>query len=126
MIGTMATRKPAILEIGGESGYAASKAAITTAAKYLAAELGPFGIRVNNVLMGWMWGEPVKAYVAMAAQQAGVDEQVIYDGIAKDIPLRRIVTDEECARAALMLLSDYSSAVTGASLDANGGMFIPA
>jgi len=38
--------------------------------------------------------------------------------------LRRIVKDEECARAALFLVSDYASGITGAQLDANGGQFM--
>ena len=32
---------------------------------------------------------------------------------------------DECARAALFLVSDYASAVTGAALDANGGAYMP-
>ena len=56
-----------------------------------------------------------------SAKAQGVPEKQITDAIAATIPLRRLVTDDECARAALMLLSDYASAVTGATLDANGG-----
>ena len=52
---------------------------------------------------------------------AGYPEKQITDAIAANIPLRRIVTDDECARAALMLISDYASSVTGATLDSNGG-----
>jgi enoyl-[acyl-carrier-protein] reductase (NADH) len=40
--------------------------------------------------------------------------------------LRRLVTDTECARAALFLISDYASGVTGAVLDSNGGETFPA
>ena len=50
-----------------------------------------------------------------------------YDGvkpIAANIALGRIVTDDECARAAMFLISDYASAITGAILDTNGGEFI--
>jgi enoyl-[acyl-carrier-protein] reductase (NADH) len=54
-----------------------------------------------------------------------VPEQQLIDGVAANIPLRRIVTDDECARAALFLISDYSSAVSGAVLDANGGEGLP-
>ncbi|MCB1677574.1 MAG: SDR family oxidoreductase [Halioglobus sp.] len=125
-INTMATRKPAIMAAGGESGYAASKAALAAATKYLAAELGSSGIRVNSALMGWMWGAPVQGYVEYAAEQQGVSQEEIIAPIARNIPLGRIVTDEECARAALFLVSDYASAVTGASLDVNGGEYMPA
>jgi NAD(P)-dependent dehydrogenase (short-subunit alcohol dehydrogenase family) len=121
IISTMATIKPHT----GEAGYAASKGALYVAAKYLAQELGPHQIRVNVVRMGWMWGVPVQQYIAYAAKQQGVPEQRLIDGVAANIPLRRIVSDDECARAALFLTSDHASAVTGAVLDANGGEALP-
>jgi enoyl-[acyl-carrier-protein] reductase (NADH) len=34
-------------------------------------------------------------------------------------------TDDDCAKAALFLVSDYANAITGAALDANGGDFMP-
>lgn len=122
MINTMAMRKvPPI----GEAGYAASKSALATAVKYLATELGPDNIRVNTVLMGWMWGTPVETYVNWQAQENGIPVEDIKQQIAADIPLRRIPPDEECARAALFMISDYASVVTGAALDVNGGHYMP-
>jgi NAD(P)-dependent dehydrogenase (short-subunit alcohol dehydrogenase family) len=117
MINTMATIKPFV----GEAGYAASKGALLVAAKYLAIELGPNNIRVNTARMGWMWGAPVEGYVGLMAQAQGVSQKQIVDGIAANIPLRRLVLDDECARAALFLVSDYASAITGAIIDVNGG-----
>lgn len=117
MVNTMATIKP----FPGEAGYATSKGALLTAAKYLAIEFGPSNIRVNTIRPGWMWGPPVQAYVEHAARTQGVAQNKITDGIAARIALRRIVSDRECARAALFLLSDYASGVTGAVLDVNGG-----
>jgi NAD(P)-dependent dehydrogenase (short-subunit alcohol dehydrogenase family) len=117
MVNTMATVKP----FAGEAGYATSKGALLTAAKYLAIELGPSNIRVNTARPGWMWGSPVHAYVEHAARAQGVSQTKITDEVAARIALRRIVTDRECARAALFLLSDYASGVTGAVLDVNGG-----
>lgn len=116
-VSTMATIKPHV----GEAGYAASKGGLNVVSRYLATELGPHGIRVNVVRMGWMYGEPVQHYIRHAAKQQGVPEQQVYDSIAARVPLRRLVTDDECARAALFLASDHASAVTGAVLDANGG-----
>lgn len=120
MINTLATRKP----FPGESGYAASKGALTVAAKFLARELGAYGIRVNSVFMGWMWGAPVQGYVKHAAEQQQVPQEQIIAQIAANIPLGHIPTDDDCAKAALFLVSDYAKAVTGASLDANGGEFM--
>lgn len=117
MVNTMATAKP----FPGEAGYATSKGALLTATKYLAIELGPSNIRVNTARPGWMWGPPVQAYVEHAARTRGVPQNKITDEVASRIALRRIVSDRECARAALFLLSDYASGVTGAVLDVNGG-----
>lgn len=122
MINTMAVRQVPPL---GEAGYAASKAALATSVKYLAKELGPHRIRVNTVHMGWMWGAPVQGYVAWQAQQLGVPEEQLKAQIAAGIPLGDIPTDDECARAALFMVSDYASAVTGAALDVNGGAWMP-
>lgn len=126
MINTQATRKPVVLEFGGESGYAASKGALTVASKYLAKELGGYGIRVNTALMGWMWGDPVKGYMQFTAANEGITEEEAIGQVTKNIPLGRIPTDDECAKAALFLVSDYAAAVTGATLDVNGGEFMPA
>lgn len=117
MVNTMATMKP----FPGEAGYATSKGALLTATRYLAIELGPSNIRVNTIRPGWMWGPPVQAYVEHSARTRGIAQNKITDEIASRIALRRIVSDRECARAALFLLSDYASGVTGAVLDANGG-----
>ena len=120
-ISSMATVKPHT----GEIGYAASKGAINVASKYLALELGVHNIRVNVARMGWMLGVPVQNFVSHAAKEQGVPEKQFYDAVAANIALRRLVTDTECARAALFLLSDYASGVTGAVLDANGGETFP-
>jgi NAD(P)-dependent dehydrogenase (short-subunit alcohol dehydrogenase family) len=122
MINTMAVRQVPPL---GEAGYAASKAALATSVKYLAKELGPQQIRVNTVHMGWMWGAPVQGYVQWQAQQSGISEEALKAQIAAGMALGRIPTDDECARAALFLASDYASAITGAALDVNGGAWMP-
>ena len=124
MINTMATRKPFVLEFGGEAGYAASKGALTTTAKYLAKELGGHGIRVNTALMGWMWGLPVETFVKFTANNEQISEEEAMGQITRNIPLGHIPTDTDCAKAALFLISDYAAAVTGATLDVNGGEFM--
>ncbi|MFA5938071.1 MAG: SDR family oxidoreductase [Sinimarinibacterium sp.] len=122
MINTMAAR---VVPPLGEAGYAASKAALANAAKYLAKEVGQDNIRVNTIHMGWMWGAPVQGYFEWQAQEKKVSVESMKAKIAATIPLGRIPTDDECARAALFLVSDYASAVTGAALDANGGSYMP-
>jgi NAD(P)-dependent dehydrogenase (short-subunit alcohol dehydrogenase family) len=120
-IGTMTTRKP----MRGEGGYAAAKAAMGNATQFLALELGEFGIRVNQAVMGWLDGPGVQFYLEMTAAEKETSTQEVYDDIASRNPLGRIPTDEACAKAVLFLLSDYSSEVTGAVLDVNGGEYMP-
>jgi len=122
MINTMAARQVPPL---GEAGYAASKAALANSAKYLAKEVGKDNIRVNSIHMGWMWGAPVQGYMEWQAQEHNVPVESLKAQVAASIPLGRIPTDDECARAALFLVSDYASAITGAALDANGGAYMP-
>jgi len=122
MVNTMAVRTIPSL---GEAGYAASKAALGNSAKWLAKELGPSGIRVNTIHMGWMWGAPVQGYMEWQANELKVPLAQLKGSVEASIPLGRMPTDDECARAALFLVSDYASAVTGAALDANGGMYMP-
>ena len=121
-VGTMSTRRP----LRGEAGYAVAKAALAMASQYMALELGEKGIRVNQAIMGWLDGPGVRFYLTMTAEQKGITEQDVYDEIASNIPVGRIPTDEACAGAILYLLSPYASEVTGATLDVNGGEYMPA
>lgn len=116
-VGTMVTKKPLL----GQGAYSISKAALMGATRQMAKEFGPYRIRVNTAVIGWMWGEPVRAYIQNEARSKGIDEKVLIDAVAANIPLGLIPPDEECAKSVLMLLSDYARMVTGAALDINGG-----
>lgn len=111
--------------IGAQAGYATSKGALSVATRALAEELAPYKIRVNTCYMGWMWGANVKAYVDGMAAKTNVDADVIKGGIEKQIPLGEMPTDKECAKGCMFLASDYAKVITGASLDINGGEFMP-
>lgn len=116
-INSMATRKIP----PRQGGYAASKGALLVAARALAVELGRYRIRVNSVLPGWMWGPSVEGYVAYTAKRRGVTEAAVIDDLTRAIPLGTIPTDGDTAGAVVFLASDLSAAVTGQTLDVNGG-----
>lgn len=122
MISTMGVKM--VLPSSGAAGYCASKAMLYNATRKLATEVGPYGIRVNSLHPGWMWGEPVQNALREAQEEWGTLEEA-YAKIASANALRRVATDDECARAGLFLASDYASAITGTSLDANAGGFLP-
>ncbi|GAA4010894.1 enoyl-ACP reductase FabI [Sphingomonas swuensis] len=81
-----------------------AKAALETATKYLAADLGKDGIRVNAISAG-----PIKT---LAASGIG-DFRYILKWNELNSPLRRNVTIEDVGGAGLYLLSDLASGVTG-------------
>ena len=121
MVNTMVVHKPLLTQIA----YGASKAALANAAAHLALEYGKYGIRVNSAFMGWMWGPAVEDHVKRQAQASGISEEEIKAEIAKLHALNIIPTDTACAKPIIFLASDYSDMVTGASLDVNGGAYIP-
>jgi len=121
MIATMVEHKP----LATQAGYGASKSALRCATKHLALELGVHKIRVNSCHMGWMWGPSVEGYFAWQAHETGKSQQELIAEVTRNIPLGEIPDDGDCAKAAMFLASDYSCAVTGASLDVNGGEFMP-
>jgi NAD(P)-dependent dehydrogenase (short-subunit alcohol dehydrogenase family) len=104
-----------------QAAYAASKGALTSAMYSLARELGPFRIRVNTVLPGWMWGPPVQAYVRFTAQTEGVPEDVVLARLTERMALPEPATDADVADAAVFLASDRARSVTGQSLLVNAG-----
>jgi NAD(P)-dependent dehydrogenase (short-subunit alcohol dehydrogenase family) len=108
-----------------EASYCASKAALLSATRSLASEVGRYQIRVNGIHMGFMWGEPVQNYMRTHPEDFGGSMERGYEQVAARHPMRRIVTDDECAHAVLFLASDYSSAMTGTAVDCNGGYFMP-
>lgn len=104
-----------------QAAYAASKGALTSAMYSLARELGPYRIRVNTVLPGWMWGPPVQAFVAFTAQTEGVPEERVLERLARRMALPELATDGDVAEAAVFLASDRARAITGQSLLVNAG-----
>src|SRR4051794_27326198 len=101
--------------------YAASKSALTGAMHHLAQEVGPAGVRVNEVTPSWMWGPPVEGFVNMTAKQRGVEPDVVLQEITGNFPLRRMVTDGEVAEVIAFLASDRAAGITGQTLFVNAG-----
>lgn len=120
-VGSQVARK--VVEHQG--GYAATKAAQASLSRYLAAELGPRGIRVNTPAIGWTMSAPARAWLEGEAAKGGPSVAEAEAAISATMALRRVPTDEECARGILIFLSDELSSVTGATLDINGGDYLP-
>src|SRR5438034_9990961 len=81
-----------------------AKASLEAAVRYLAASLGPGGIRVNAISAG-----PIKT---LAAAGIGGFSKILHF-VEKNAPLRRGVTIHEVGNTAAFLLSDLASGITG-------------
>jgi NAD(P)-dependent dehydrogenase (short-subunit alcohol dehydrogenase family) len=119
-VNSMVIRKTGAI---AEGGYAATKGALFAAARVMAHELGPHNIRVNSVVPGWMWGPNVQGYVEFMAKKRDVPNEAIVAEIASNMALKRIPTVAEVAEAVVFLASDRASAITGQTLDVNGGEY---
>jgi 3-oxoacyl-[acyl-carrier protein] reductase len=94
------------------SAYAASKGALISYTKSLAAELGPKGVRVNCVAPGWVATDMTAATLKDPSSRAEIE---------RTIPLGRVGEPAEIAGAILFLVSDLARFVQGEILNVNGG-----
>jgi enoyl-[acyl-carrier protein] reductase I len=92
-----------------------AKAALESSVRYLAADLGPNGTRVNAISAG-----PIKTLSAMGV--SGFSE--ILKSIAERAPMRRNVTQEDVGNTAAFLLSDWGKGITGQVLYVDSGVSI--
>ena len=92
-----------------------AKAALEASVRYLAADLGAEGIRVNAISAG-----PIRTLSAGGI--AGFRK--LYGPFDQIAPMRRHVTIEDCGNTAVYLASDLSSAVTGEVVYVDGGFNI--
>ncbi len=104
-------------------GYAASKGALLTTARTLAKELGADGIRVNSVVPGYIWSDKMEAYFRRLATERGVPYEAVHADVTGRTALRHIPDSAEVAEAVVFFASDLARAITGQSLDVNGGHF---
>lgn len=89
--------------------YATSKSALAGLTREMAADFGPHGVRVNSISPG------------------EIDTAILSPGTEKivaQIPLRRLGTPEEVAKAIYFLCTDQSSYVHGAEIHINGGQHV--
>ena len=96
----------------GQSNYAASKAGIIGFTKSLAREVGVRGITVNAIAPG---------FIETDMTDSLPDEQKAV--FTSQIPMGRLGTVDEIAKAVLFLASDNASYITAQTIHINGGMY---
>jgi len=92
-----------------------AKAALDMSMRYLAADLGPKGIRVNAISAG-----PIKTLAAAGVH--GISKMLEYH--RNRAPLRKNTEQEEVGDAALFLVSPLSRGITGEVLHVDGGFHV--
>jgi len=97
--------------------YNASKGALLQLTRCLAMDLAEHDIRVNCVCPGSIYTPATERHLA----HVGADRDEFLKGAADGSFLKRLGTPEEVAHAALFLVSDEASFITGANLVVDGG-----
>jgi NAD(P)-dependent dehydrogenase (short-subunit alcohol dehydrogenase family) len=96
--------------------YCMTKAAVKLLSYSLAAELGPYGVRVNAI-------HPGTIRTTMTEEdEPHLDGDDSVDEACEDIALRRIGAPDDVAKTALYLASDLGSYINGESIAVDGGM----
>jgi 3-oxoacyl-[acyl-carrier protein] reductase len=100
---------------GGYAHYGAAKAAIAHYTRYLAQDLGPYGITANCIAPGVIATGRIMQTVLPGSSAANQNR-------TEQIALRRLGTVEDCARVVEFLATDLSDYVTGAVIPIDGGI----
>jgi 3-oxoacyl-[acyl-carrier protein] reductase len=95
----------------GQTNYAASKGAINSFTRALAAELAPRGVTVNAIAPGFIETD----MSAAVRNKAG-------DKLKDFIPMRRLGLPSDIAKAAVFLATDDASYITGQVITVDGGL----
>jgi enoyl-[acyl-carrier protein] reductase I len=102
----------ALRNVPGYNTMGLAKASLEASVRYLAASLGPKGVRVNGISAG-----PIKTLAASGIKGFGK----ILDVVATNAPLRRNVTIDDVGNVAAFLLSDLAAGVTSEITYVDGG-----
>ena len=90
----------------------------------LAAELGPYGIRVNAIVPGPIEGDRSENVFRTRADLDNTSVDEVKHFFTKDIPIGRLPTEQEVADSAIFLASGLSSGIHGQIIQVDGGFRI--
>ncbi len=118
VVGSMSGKRP----LANRTPYASSKMALVGLTRTLAAETGPFGVRVNLVSPGPVNGPLLENVLREQARLSGRTVEDVRVDFSRDSPLRRLVEPEQVAATVVFLASDEAAAITGDDLNVNTGI----
>lgn len=97
-----------------QDAYVAAKAGVVAMSKSIAMQLAAEGIRSNTIYPG----------VTLTPMQARWDSEEKLKAVAEYVPIGRVGQPDDLANAAMFLLSDAASYITGADLIVDGGLML--
>jgi NAD(P)-dependent dehydrogenase (short-subunit alcohol dehydrogenase family) len=101
--------------------YAVTRWGVIGLSHTLAAELGPYGIRVNTVVPGPIEGDRSNRVFEARAEAENMNVEDVKKFFTKDIPIGRMPTEQEVAHCVVYLASDFSKGIHGQTIQVDGG-----
>ena len=102
------------------SAYAAAKWGVIGFTKSIAIELGPFGIRVNALLPGFVAGDRIRRVIEAKAQQDGVSFKDKEAELLRSVSLKDYVTPQQLADMVVFTASPRGRTISGQALSVCG------
>jgi 3-hydroxybutyrate dehydrogenase len=105
----------------GLSQYVVGKHAVNALTKCVAQEVGTLGITVNALCAGAMDTPMMQEAGPAAAESMGMTYEALLDWFAQESATKRLVTVEDCALVASLLVSPAGAGITGSMISIDGG-----
>ena len=104
----------------GDGIYGGCKAALNRAVQSFALDVAPYGIRINNVAPG-----ATQVRQEDELPEEGKHMLDVYKNLGERVPLGRMGTPADIAKAVAFLASEDASYITGITLRVDGGLILP-
>jgi 3-hydroxybutyrate dehydrogenase len=116
-----------IASIAGKTGapyiaaYTASKHGVVGFTRAVATEVATKGVTVNSICPGYVDTDMVRLAVDTITQKTGMDPDAALDTLKRMNPQQRLVTPDEVAAVAMLLVSDDGRGINGQAINIDGG-----
>lgn len=101
--------------------YTASKHGVLGLTRALAVEMVPHNITVNAICPGYVDTPMTDASVNNIVARTGMSQEKARESLSRTSPLKRLITPEEVAAAAVFFALDINQGITGQALNIDGG-----